>query len=75
MPIDRPSRSALIPAAGSAVTTRGDKYTTTWNHRDGYVTTSDPRIAGIMAIGVACLGLAALVEAFWQPPQLYSCET
>lgn len=74
MPIERPSRGALVPAAGSTVTTRG-KYTTTWSYRDGYVATSDPRVAGIMAIGFACLGLAALVEAFWQPPQTCSYET
>ena len=57
------SRVAPVSAAGSTVKTiaRGN-YTTIWNYREGYVATTDPDIAGLIAVGVACVGVAALIR-------------
>lgn len=63
--VERSSRFALVPAAGSTTTpvARGH-YTTIWSYRDGYVATTDPAVAGVVAVGAVCLGVAALVHAF-----------
>lgn len=71
MPIlERPSRNALVlSAAGSTVTTVAPgNYTTTWSYRDGFVSTTDPTIASLSAVGFAAWGLAALVEALSARP-------
>lgn len=58
------SRIALGSAVGSATTAmaRGE-YTTLWNYREGYVVTTDPDIARMIAIGAVCMGVAAFIWA------------
>jgi hypothetical protein len=68
------SRIALGSAVGSATTAmaRGE-YTTLWNYREGYVATTDPDIAGMIAVGAVCVGVAAFIWAArpTTPPQGY----
>lgn len=56
------SRVAHVSAAGSTAIARGH-YTTVWDYRRGYVATTDPDVAGLVAVGAVCLGVAALVHA------------
>jgi hypothetical protein len=37
--------------------------TTIWNYREGYVTTTDPGVAGMIGIAAACVGVATLIWA------------
>lgn len=60
------SRVAHRSAVGSTAKAKivaPAKYTTVWNYRAGYVATTDPDVAGMIAIGAICLGVAALVRA------------
>jgi hypothetical protein len=41
---------------------RGE-YTTRWDYRRGYIATTSPVVAGLIGIGAACVGVAALICA------------
>lgn len=62
--VDKTSRVALAPAAGSTANVIGrGNYTTILNYRDGYLETTDPNLAGMLAFGAACVGVATLLRA------------
>jgi hypothetical protein len=56
------SRVALRSAAGSTVrAVTQPKYTTIWDYREGYVATTDPDVAGAIAVGAMFVGVVALI--------------
>lgn len=56
------SRVAHVSAVGSTAIARG-QYTTVWDYRRGYIATTDPSMAGLVAVGAICVGVAALAHA------------